>query len=369
MSSRHGGRILLALTSHGLGHLTRSLAIARELRRADPALELVVATEVAPERVARDLPGGFEYRAVRYEPGILQRSCFETDVEGTRRAYRHLHGEREENLARQRRFLEESRCDAVMSDVPALPVRAAADLGLPAVGVSNFTWDWILEPLLDGRDREIVGQLASDYGRGRRQLRLPFGPETSPFPESEPAPLVSRRAALSASRTRLTLGLPEREDAPLVLVCPGGWDPDGWEKIEVRGCAGLRLLTVGDLPISGGMPVHSLPHDLPEGISFPDLVQAADVVLAKPGYGIASECAAHRTPLVVIERPGFRETPVLVEAFGRLGPCVGLSLRDFFAGLWESALGGVLARDAKWGEIPEDGARRVAERILAIFDL
>ncbi len=362
-------RVLFALTSHGLGHATRSLAIARALCEAH-RVDLVVATTIPRERLARDLPLPFEHRAVDYEPGAIQQTCFELDVPATRRAYAGFMRERAERIAQEVDFLRESGCHAVVSDVPALPVRAASQLGLPAIGVSNFTWDWVLEPLFEGTELAFVpGVLADDYAQGTHQLRLPFGPPGSPFPCDEEAPLVSRRAVLAAGEVRRRLGLPREASESLVLVCPGGWDPDGWPEIFVPGCSGLRFVTVGDLPIGSEAPLLSLPHALVEGVSFPDLVATADAVLAKPGYGIASECAAHRTALVSIERPGFRETPVLLEEFARLGPVGQLSLNDFFSGRWEDPLREVLASGAPWAAIPGDGASRVAQRIAQLAGL
>ena len=281
-------RILLAITSHGLGHLTRSLAIAGALRELHQRIELIVGTTLPRSRVARDLPPPFEYRAVDYEPGVLQVNCFQLDREATRLAYRRFLAERAERLEAEQRFLRESRCDAVITDIPALPVRAAAALGIPAIGISNFTWDWILEPLLENSTLQDVPRiLADDYAQGTLHLRLPFGPASSPFPCSEEAPLVNRPARRAPRDVRKRLGLPAQDERPLVLVCPGGWDPMGWSEIHVRGCEGLRFLTVGDLPVSADVPVLGLAHDLPLGIAFPDLVAAADVVLTKPGYGIA----------------------------------------------------------------------------------
>jgi hypothetical protein len=366
-AQRH--RILLALTSHGLGHLTRSLAVGRELRRLHPGVSLIVATTVPEARVARDLPPPFDYRAVAYEPGTSQRNCFQLDIAGTREAYRRFLAEREERLSSEENFLREAGCTAVVSDIPALPVRAAAALGLPAVGLANFTWDWSLEPLFAGSGEDSVPEvLASDYACGSVHLRLPFGPDTSPFPRSEPAPLVSRRATLDAEQLRRRLGLPE-DDALLAVVCPGGWDPGAWSPIHVPGCEGFRFVTVGDLPVTADAPLRALAHDLPEGVSFPDLVAAADVVLAKPGYGIASECIAHRTALVAIERPEFREAPLLVGQFRGLGPSAELSLADFFAGRWEVALRDALACETPWTQVSVDATQRVAERLGELLEL
>jgi len=363
-------RILLALTSHGLGHLTRSLEIASELRSLDSRIEFVVATTVPEARVARGLAPPFAYRPVDYEPGTLQRSCFELDVTGTRAAYRRFVGEREERLEQEQRFLRASGCNAVLSDIPALPIRAGRALGLPAIGIANFTWDWILEPLLAGTEvADTTKILADDYAEGTLQLRLPFGPDGSPFPRSEPAPLVSRRATLSPSEVRRRLRLPPKDERALVIVCPGGWEPSGWKAIRVPGCPGFRFVTVGDLPISADAPLHALAHDLPAGIAFTDLVAAADLVLAKPGYGIASECMAHQTAFVAIERPDFRETPILLEACHRMGPSAEMSLADFFAGCWEGALRSALESGTAWTPVPSDGASQVARRVAQLLEL
>lgn len=357
-------RVLFALTSHGLGHLTRSLAVARALRVHWPQLELVIATTVPRARVALDLPEPFGWRPVDYEPGTVQRSCFELDAGATRDAYLRFASERGARLEQEIRYLREAGCCAVVSDVPALAVAAAAALGLPAIGLANFTWDWVLEPLLAGSEAEPIRlRLAEDYAQGTLHLRLPFGPETSPFPRSEPAPLVCRRARLTPRELRARLGLPPQEGRRLVVVCPGGWDPDAWSPIQVRGCDGFRFVTVGDLPVRADAPLTSLPHALREGVSFPDLVAAADLVLAKPGYGIASECVAHRAALVAVERPAFRETPVLLQAFRALGPCADLSLEDFFAGRWESALRAAACDATPWAPLQDDGDARVARRI------
>lgn len=355
-------RILFAVTSHGLGHLTRSLAIARAFRDLHAEVELIVATTVSRDRVALDLPPPFELHRVAYEPGTLQHTCFELDVPGTRRAYAAELAGRDARLAAERDFLRAISCDGVVSDIPALPVRAAADLGLPVVGVANFTWDWILAALLGEGDPTVV-RLAEEYAAGGLHLRLPFGPPTSPFARSEPAPLVSRHARLEAAEVRRRLGIGVERTQRLVLVCPGGWEADRWQPIRVRDCEGFQFVAVGDLPISADVPVLSLPHALPEGIGFPDLVAAADVVLAKPGYGIASECVSHGTPLVAIERPLFPETPVLLEDFRRLGPLATLSLEDFFAGRWQAALDAVSAGSTSFESVPSDGASRVARRV------
>ncbi|MCZ6793354.1 MAG: hypothetical protein O7J95_07050, partial [Planctomycetota bacterium] len=369
-------RVLFAVTSHGFGHVTRSLAIARELAAVAPETDLVISTGVSASRVERELECPFTHRERDYEPGAAQKNCFEVDIVATRDAYRRFDAQRAGRLADEERFLRESGCTGVVSDSPALPLRAAANVGIPAVGVSNFTWDWILEPLVDSSDLEAIRRrVAEDYAAGDLYLRLPLGPQANPFPVGEDAPLVARAAKRPPEAVRRQLleigGLEARalEGRKLVLVCPGGWGPAGWDRFHVRDCEGFLFLLVGGLPVTASAPLLHLPRDLPPGLEFPERVNAADLVLSKLGYGIVSECLLHRTLLVAVERRDFRETGEMLPELRSMAPLGEMSLAAFFSGEWEESLIGAAECDTRWADVPANGARLVAERLAAFFQL
>ncbi|MEY3763923.1 MAG: hypothetical protein RLZ42_583, partial [Armatimonadota bacterium] len=50
-----------------------------------------------------------------------------------------------------------------------------------------------------------------------------------------------------------------------------------------------------------------------------DLVRSVDVVVAKPGYGIVTECLANGTHWCCIPRDGFAEDDVLIRFAAELG--------------------------------------------------
>jgi L-arabinokinase len=346
--SRSKQRLVFGVTGHGLGHLTRACELANAIQALDPDVELHFWTSVPAARIATDLAAPFTHRAVAYEPGTAQRNCFELDVDGTVDDYRTFLEHHDERVATERAELARLRADAVLCDVPAVLTKAAREHGVPAIVVSNFTWDWILEPILAGtRAEPALERLRDDYASATHHIRLPFGPDESPVASSEPGPLVSRRASLAPAEVRARLGLAIEGDRPVALVCPGGWDPEGWRTIRPD-TPDFDLVLVGDLPVECRSGDVSLPHALPAPVRFPDLVAMADVVLAKPGYGIASECVAHRTPLVTIDRPAFRETPLLRRALAERGPCAELGLPAFFEGRWRDALEAALASETPW---------------------
>lgn len=354
-----------AVTSHGLGHLTRTIAVLQSLKTLLPDADIHVSTTSNAGWLKQSLSFPVRWRTQSYEPGALQQNCFEVDIPGTLDAYADFLTQREERLAQERQFLETHEITAVISDAPALPIRAAWDLGIPAVGVCNFTWDWIIEPWCQPEHAQILETLRQDYGSGLCQLRLPFGPEGSSFPASEPAPLLSRQARSSATQVRQALRL---SNEPIALVCPGGWSADDWPEIGANP-GHFQLVTVGDLPIHSAAAIHKLPHALGSGLTFPDLVAAADVVLGKPGYGLASECLTLRTPFVMIDRPEFRETPVLMKDFLRSGHGARMSLDDFFSGNWAEPLDRAASAGSAWVEQHPAPAQHIAQRLIELCNL
>ncbi|MEN9253747.1 MAG: hypothetical protein Q6K26_02545, partial [Gloeomargarita sp. SZTDM-1c_bins_89] len=56
------GHLYVVITDHGLGHLTRTLAILAELRRHRPDLHLTLVTTVPQTDLAAYLPLPFTHR-------------------------------------------------------------------------------------------------------------------------------------------------------------------------------------------------------------------------------------------------------------------------------------------------------------------
>lgn len=356
--------IHFALTSHGLGHATRSFAVIRAIHALRPDWPIIVSSTVDPAWIDDELGFSVRHRHQAYEPGAVQRDCFSVDIPATIAAYEAFEERRADLLEEEIRFLRSNKVRTVVSDIPALPVAAAGRLGIPAIGVSNFTWDWILEPWCGPNERHLVDALRSDYAAGTLQLCLPFGPDRSSFADYEPAPLLARQARLPRDevRKRLELGT-----AAIALICLGGWDVDELPSIHAR-TGRFRLVVASNLRVTTDAPCRNLGRTLPAGITMPDLLAAADVVLGKPGYGLASECLTHRVPFAMIERSDFRETPHLVSQLRRMGRCTTTSVDTFFSGAWERVLEEALVEGADWADIEPQPAGSIASRILAVSD-
>ena len=84
--------ILYAITGHGFGHATRAVETARLLKQEFPAVEITLSTGVDAGTIDNFCAqfSDYNYRQQHYEPGLIQKNCFEIDIEATRQQYRLL---------------------------------------------------------------------------------------------------------------------------------------------------------------------------------------------------------------------------------------------------------------------------------------
>ena len=108
-------------------------------------------------------------------------------------------------------------------------------------------------------------------------------------------------------------------------------------------------------------------REAPAGLTYPDLVAAADVVVSKPGYGIVSECIANGTPLLYTSRGRFVEYDVFVAEMPRVLRCRYFDRSDLLAGRWAGAVRALLAQPPPPETARVDGARVAAEEILGLI--
>ena len=97
----------------------------------------------------------------------VQSDSLSLDMEGTLRAYADI-------VARRERLIEDE-CHAVarlqpalvFADIPALAFDIAARLGVPSIGMTNFSWDWIYRHLA-GRQPSLAASAVRAAGASSR---------------------------------------------------------------------------------------------------------------------------------------------------------------------------------------------------------
>ncbi len=101
-------------------------------------------------------------------------------------------------------------------------------------------------------------------------------------------------------------------------------------------------------------------------LRFPDLLNACDTAISKPGYGLVAEIIANQTPLLYTSRADFVEYEVLVQGLKEYAIAKELAREDFFAGSWQGHLETLLQQSPDWKPIELSGAEIAADEALKL---
>jgi HAMP domain-containing protein len=220
--------------------------------------------------------------------------------------------------------------------------------GLPSLLVENFTWPWLYEPLVDRAPRLARHVEVLEGWTRRVTARVQTEPLCRRVPEADAVvPPIGRRARRPEARVRE--GLDVGRESPLVVLTMGGVSEPLPFLERLKTLPEVHFLVTG---VDGSRREGNL-HLFDSGrrIYLPDLIRAADAVVAKLGYSTVAEVWNEGGPLAFVTREDFRETgPVRRWVEGNLRG-FEIAGRDFATGDWI-------------GRVPEllemAGARRAA---------
>jgi L-arabinokinase len=279
-----------------------------------------------------------------------------------------------ERIEEETGMLRAHEASLVLADLPPLGIAAARAAGVPAVGMGNFTWDWIYGGY------EGAGHLASEigaiYAEADLMLRLPLWGGFATCRNVVDLPFVARRSRRAPDEVRAAFDLPA--GIPLALVSFGGYGVSQLDLDALSQMNGYGIVVSGSTPMGAralaevGRVGSLIPLDEPamyaRGYRYEDIVRAVDVVVTKPGYGIIAECVANDTAVLYTSRGRFVEYDVLVAGMPRVVRARFIPHADLFAGRWVPYLDDVLGSPEPPERPRVDGAEVAAERLLDMME-
>lgn len=355
--------LALCVSGHGYGHAVRSAEVARVLTAR--GARVLVRTD-APSWLFPDSVEHIPSQAWPLDIGVAQRGGLDIDIDTTRRLWDEFGSELEGRAAVEGRLLRDRAVDLVLGDIPPLAFLAAHAADVPSIAVANFTWDWIYAAW-PGFETAIR-QVQSGYRCADLLLRLPLHSRSEDafagFRQIEDVPLVARQARRSRAEVRADLELPC--DATLVLLSFGGFSAEGLAVDSLAEWSRYTFLVTPPLAAS-------LPEDRPSNVvtvsespaDYVSLLAACDVVITKPGYGIVADCVANRVPILFTDRGPFREYDVLAAALSELARARYIARDELLRGNVGPHVDALLNSADRWPDVRLDGARVIAERVLA----
>jgi len=357
--------IIYYITGHGYGHSTRSIELIKTLLRKNSDLFFQIRTDAPKWLFELNLDSNYEFHNVKLDVGAVQETSFHIDKQKTFEEVTNLYQQKEEIVKRESAFAAQAGANLIIADIPPLAFDIAKAAGIPGIGLANFSWDWIYQDYIDVIPEfdSLIQQIRSSYNKADLLLRLPFYGDMSAFPKITDIPLIARRAELPKERVLQLLEVDSRKRDKLVLLAFRTNDLKEVDFEKIESLQGFEFITLG---LS---KTYENCIDIPANfIRFPNLLDACDAAISKPGYGLVAEIIANQTPLLYTSRTDFVEYEVLVQGLKEFAVAKELPREDFFAGNWQEHLEALLQKPANWKQIELNGAEIAAVIISTILD-
>ena len=360
--------IVFYMSGHGFGHAARTTQVVNALARRAPSLVVRLRTDVPEWFLRSSLQVNADILPGPTDVGVVQPDSVSVDEDETARRAAAFYARFDERAADECRRLTDAGASLVVGDIPPVAFAAAEAARVPSIAFGNFTWDWIYEmyPQFHTVASGVREQIAAAYGKATRTLRLPFAGGFASMRDVEDIPLVARRASRTRADTRKRLAL--SEGRPIVLASFGGHS--GTLPLERASRKGAFTLVATVNEVGNGSPsnpnlrVVTAEELRSARVSYTDLLAASDVVVAKLGYGIVSECIANRVPLLYTTRGRFREEEIFEREMPEVLRSKRIDRETLIAGDWHEPLAALLAQPDPPFTMPIDGADVAATRIL-----
>lgn len=324
--SRSPPTICWYISDYGYGHASRSIAMIRAVLAAMPARVLVRAG-VPAGFVRASLPDIEVYAGPNDIGVVLKDQTWQVDRPWTEQSLTAWVGGWETYIAAEQRFCAEHGVNLVMSDIAPQPFLVAESLGVPGIGVSNFTWHSIFASLFPGHpalDLIREAYTAADLG-----LVLPFDDGMEIFSKRRRIGLIARQITEPRSVLRRRYGL--GEDQVVVYLGPGKGCPDlSPGAVQRLSDAGVTCV-VSTAAETRARDLIRIPADETESQNY---VGMSDLVVAKGGYSTVSEAVQARVPLVLFQREGFFEDHLFTDQVAACGIGREISGEEYRDGVW-----------------------------------
>lgn len=330
-------RVCFYTSDCGYGHAARDIALIRELQETLHA-EVVVRTGSPAEFMSRSLPG-VEVVQGPNDPGVVMDGAA-VDRERTLAIVEQWLSTWDDCIAGEKAFLHDRGIDLVLSDIAPQPFLAAEELGIPSLGVSNFTWHLIYTHLYG--QNELTSRIAEAYRAADGAFLLPLHEPMEVFSDQREVGLVVR--PVTRSRAELP-GLSSKR--PLVYLGGGqSLDPAVFRGIKtaLRECT-LLVPSWTEIPGTIRIP--------PGETETQDWIAACDLVVSKPGYSTISEAIRAGVPLALFRRDGFAEDDYLIGGVEHLGIGKEVSTEAVLDGSWTEDLESLMDLRKNFDEIDD----------------
>lgn len=351
--------LLVAISSHGFGHLTQIAPVVNQLRQLIPDLRLTIRAKFPEDQIRKRIlnPDALQYAADDF--GMIMRDALTLDIPASLTAYQKFHADMPAKVERLAQDLKEQKVDVVLSDIPYLTLAAAQKAGIPSIALCSLNWADILEYSLnqlhpsDPSSLAIVNEIREIYQKADHflmpapSMAMPLLNNTLPIgPVCDPG--VDRRDTLNKNKNDL-----------LVLVGMGGMpfelNADNWPTHTLG--KSVHYIIADHIASRSLHPY--LIAESQTNLTYADLVASVDLIITKPGYGMFAEAAAAGVPVLYVERLNWPEADALTSWLQSVAHCTEISTDALHRGDFAKEMQQLLQR-GRYTPVPPTGNLQAA---------
>ena len=336
--------LLVAISSHGFGHLSQVAPVVNRLRELIPHLTITVRTDLPETQVRSRIRHVDTLQHAIDDLGMVMNHAFSVDAQASLARYQSLHQDWDHKVTTLAHQFIDSHVDVVLADVPYLPLAAAQVAGIPAVALCSLNWADILSHYTElNQAQAIIGTMYAAYQSARFFLQ--------PAPSMVMPRLINHRAigpcctpgmAQRQTLLRIIQQYKNLNQPWLVLVGMGGMpfelSLERWP-IYHQG----RPLCYLVAPTSANTHPNALSVQA-SGLSYSDLVASVDLIVTKPGYGMFAEATAAGIPVLFTDRSDWPEAEALVTWLQAKAHCAQITTDALKTGAFEQEISKLLAQ-------------------------
>jgi len=320
--------LVVALSSHGFGHIAQTAPIVQALQKQLPNLRVTIRSNAPKAKLLERFGQDIDIQQTNTDVGMIQASALQVSESDSAKAYCDFHKNWDGKVSTEASQLSALGADLVLANVPYLALAGAKRANIPSIAMCSLNWGDIYKHYFFGIEPEaniILQQILAAYQSAHVFLQLT--PSMS-MPDLQNTKVIDPVAQLGKNRIKEIVSLTGlRPGQRLIMISLGGMDlhlpVNSWPRQP-----GLRFI----VPASWHSQ-HPDTHDLESlNMPFADVLASCDALIAKPGYGSFVEAACLGIPVLYLQRKNWPEVSCLTDWLKQYGRCAEIQTGDFATG-------------------------------------
>ncbi|MEO2075936.1 MAG: hypothetical protein ABGX20_11245 [Bacillus sp. (in: firmicutes)] len=312
------------ISDYGYGHASRSIAIIRNLL-IEPKVKVIICHSFALSFLMKSLSTNrVKYRRIKTDIGyFLEKDSIQPNKEKLLNEYKDFIADWDYYFIHEREFLIREKVDLVISDISPIPFEAANSIGIPTIGISNFTWYNAYQGLINEVElkpyKDAYQKMTYFYSLAGCQERWNIKKREYGFFSRE----------IENQEVKKIRRLVDPFNNKFVIFLGLGM------KIDV---GSLELLPIWKSPNCSFLISSNIDVNLPNLLRIPcnylesqNYIAASDLVISKAGWGIVGEALIARIPLLILNRPSMKEDQNTINYLQKRHLCGTIDWDDFKA--------------------------------------